>query len=323
LKGNAARPDGILTGTHLFNYVRDNVTRAHKDQVPIFGYLAGSGSGEFVFHLQTREETPPDTRRALLSPTLSGQITGVRELEALAVSADADTSYNARTELKQISRDVTRPEAVRLAAKVAIEVAIPILEAEQREWVRGPLYNPADSSTFDRILAGLEYNGNNNYYRNNDTIAVVAEYGVAAFGAIPAAAKRRFARALVHAATDGAYGPQDFLRNAARLPDDWLEHIVAETASAFQERMNNWWARDSMAWLFAPLVAWIGRGKSFPPAWDHWLEAAADSEEPNKYIPMDAATRQGIQTTLREISESLGDRRPYDSERITRLLARL
>lgn len=307
LKGEAARLDGVLTATHLFVFVRDGVTQANRNQVPIFGFLPDSDTGEFIFHSGTTAEMPQGIRQALSSDLTRMRVAGVWELESLAMSDDSDTSYGSRAKLQEIATDNTQDDAVRLAAKVATQLSIPMLEALRNGWLDALLFSQTDSSIYDRIVAAIEYDGHNNYYMNNDAIRVFREFGFDKFDDVSRGEKARFAGALVRSALRGAYGPQRLLQDSSHIPDSWLSVIVDETAYYLMEHQHIFVGQLRTRAAFTPLREWVERNAELPGSWVHLVETGRHRTMPQWRT--DGTAKLVILEIWQAVNESVDRRR--------------
>jgi hypothetical protein len=321
LRGEAGRDDGVLTANHLYTYVRDNVSRTVNRQNPMFGHLDGSGPGEFVFHFEAKVEFAPEVRNALHSTIPSFQNAGIWALENLATGADSALSFQARKELSELATSKLADKRVGLAAQIATKVSIPIIEAEAKQWIVGPLFNREDSSTFDRVLAGLEYDGHDNFYFNNDTIDIVSQHGLDAFGPVPMSSIRRFAQVVIRAATYGSFGPQAYLKQSLTLPDKWLEAVANETATVFSDKGIARWSSSDLGWLLAPLFAWTSRRKSLPEAWMKWLSSAENNASPFRFT--DNSAKSAFQALWQGVLTNVAGGQSYEADLVRELLKRI
>jgi hypothetical protein len=275
--------------------------------VPLFGYLAESGPGEFIFHFEAREGIPLIVLRTLDSDLVRAKLTAIWELEAMAMSEEVDTSYRSRAVLQETAADETKEEQVRMAARVAFRLSIPMLEALRKDWVRGPLFDQSDSSIFDRIVAAIEYDGHDNFHMNNDATRLLRAFGLERWNDISEGEKRRFARAVIRSAMNGAFGPQRFLRDSERIPDPWLEAIVDEMASYRMTNHDGLWDNLVVEAAYNPLRVWVRRTTALPDSWRFLLEATLQQVVPAWYRVSSEAQRMLLRQIWQDIGEQLGN----------------
>jgi hypothetical protein len=319
LRGEAARPDdGILTFTHLALFARDSVSRVNKKQIPIFGYLPDSDPGEFVFHFESKNSISPEISKALASELDGVRLAAIWELEAQSVSDDPDIGYRSRMTLKEIAIN-SESKLLSMAARVATELSIPMLEAIRKDWAKGPLFDPSDSSIFDRLVAAIEYRGRNDFYMNNDAVHLVRRFGLDQWDEVSQGQKRRFARAIVTSAMHGAFESQRFLTHSAGVPDPWLDEIIDEQAIYLIGKSAPWWNTGILHAAHSPLRVRVRQQGRLPNLWFLLLESSLAGVTDDWYNMRSEKLRTAFHEIWQEIKNDL-ERWPSHSDLVTRLL---